>query len=151
MLTFYKRTLALRRRLSQWVDTSIAWRPAPDGVLVYRRGRLTVACNFLQRPVAIPACGTIAMASAELTNLKDGWLSLPASSAAWLDSLGSSPERGRRRAGTSAARRARIEGRVFSSRNWSESAASALIGGSAIVVSGDPPPSMSDAVSTPSP
>jgi alpha-glucosidase len=89
MLAFYKRALALRRRLSQWVDTSIAWRPAPDGVLVYKRGRLTVACNFLQRPVAIPACGTIAVASAELAGLKDGWLTLPASSAAWVDSLGS--------------------------------------------------------------
>jgi alpha-glucosidase len=89
MLAFYKRALALRRRLSQWVDTSIAWRPAPDGVLVYKRGRLTVACNFLQRPVAIPASGTIAVASAELAGLKDGRLTLPASSAVWVDSLGS--------------------------------------------------------------
>ncbi len=89
MLAFYKRALALRRRLSQWVDTSIAWRPAPDGVLVYKRGRLTVACNFLQRPIAIPACGAIAIASGELASIKDGWLTLPASSAAWVDSVGS--------------------------------------------------------------
>jgi len=53
MLSFYKRALALRRRLAPWLPASIAWRPAPEGVLVYRRERLTVACNFLSRPISL--------------------------------------------------------------------------------------------------
>jgi alpha-glucosidase len=86
MLSFYKRALALRRRLSPWLPPSISWRPAPAGVLIYQRERLTVACNFLSRPVRIPACGCLVMASAPLVTVRDGQLTLPANSAAWLDS-----------------------------------------------------------------
>jgi alpha-glucosidase len=87
MLSFYKRALALRRRLSPWLPASIAWRPAPEGVLTYRRERLTVACNFLSRPVSIPVCGRLMLASAPLADVRDGRLMLPANSAAWLDSV----------------------------------------------------------------
>jgi len=87
MLSFYKRALALRRRLSPWLPASIGWGPAPAGVLTYRRERLTVACNFLSRPVRLPACGRLVLASAPLATVKDGRLTLPANSAAWLDSV----------------------------------------------------------------
>jgi hypothetical protein len=56
-------------------------------VLTYRRERLTVACNFLSRPVRLPACGRLVLASAPLAAIRDGRLTLPANSAAWLDSV----------------------------------------------------------------
>jgi alpha-glucosidase len=87
MLSFYKRALGVRRRLSQWLPASAAWRPAPEGVLTYQRQRLTVACNFLSRPVSLPACGRLVLASAPLAGVRDGRLTLPANSGAWLDSV----------------------------------------------------------------
>jgi len=87
MLSFYKRALAVRRRLSPWLPASIAWRPAPEGVLSYQRERLTVVCNFSSRPVKIPACGRLVLASAQLATVRHGRLTLPANSAAWLDSV----------------------------------------------------------------
>jgi len=87
MLSFYKRALTLRRSLSPWLPAAIGWGPAPAGVLTYRRERLTVACNFLSRPVRIPACGRLVLASAPLAAVRKGRLTLPANSAAWLDSV----------------------------------------------------------------
>jgi alpha-glucosidase len=87
MLSFYRRALALRRRLSPWLPPVIWWQPSPQGVLVYRRERLTVACNFLRYPVRVPVSGRLVMASAPLARLDDGWLTLPESSAAWLDAV----------------------------------------------------------------
>src|SRR6266567_2610728 len=88
MLGFYKRALALRRRLTRWLPSSITWLAAPSGVLVLQRGRLTVACNFLNRPVRVRASGRAMLASDPLVRTKDGWLTLPAGSAAWIDALG---------------------------------------------------------------
>ena len=85
-LAFYKRALALRRRLSPWLPASMAWRPGPAGVLAYQRERLTVACNFLSRPMRVPARGRLLLASASLATLAEGCLTLPANSAAWVDS-----------------------------------------------------------------
>jgi alpha-glucosidase len=87
MLSFYKRALTVRRSLSPWLPAAIGWGPAPGGVLTYRRERLTVACNFLSRPVRIPACGRLVLASAPLAAVRKGRLTLPANSAAWLDSV----------------------------------------------------------------
>ena len=87
-LAFYRRALALRRRLSPWLPTDIRWLAAPAGVLAYRRERLTVACNFLSRAARIGVHGRIALASAPLATLKKGWLTLPPNSAAWIDSAG---------------------------------------------------------------
>jgi len=89
MLQFYERALGHRRRLSPWLPPSIGWRPAVQGVLSYQRERLTVVCNFLSRPVAIPASGALVLASDPLACHSDGLLNLPANSAAWLDALGS--------------------------------------------------------------
>lgn len=87
MLGFYKRALALRRRLTPWLPRSITWLPAPAGVLAFQRGRLTVACNFLSRPARVRANGRAVLASDPLVMTKDGWLTLPASSAAWTDAV----------------------------------------------------------------
>ncbi|TMC90081.1 MAG: hypothetical protein E6J12_08235, partial [Chloroflexi bacterium] len=87
MLSFYRRALAARRRLSPWLPPVIWWQPSPQGVLVYRRDRLTVACNFLGYPVRVPVAGRLVIASAPLAKLDDGWLTLPESSAAWLDAV----------------------------------------------------------------
>jgi len=88
MLQFYERALAHRRRLSPWLPPTIEWRPAVQGVLAFQRERLTVVCNFLSRLVAIPASGTLVLASDPLACHSDGLLNLPANSAAWLDRLG---------------------------------------------------------------
>jgi alpha-glucosidase len=88
MLTFYKRALALRRRLARWLPPVIGWMPAPSGVLVYRRKRLSVACNFLSRAVRTQVRGRLVLASAPLAKLKNGWLTLPPNSAVWIDSAG---------------------------------------------------------------
>ena len=87
MLSFYRRALALRSRLSPWLAPVIWWQPSPQGVLVYRRERLTVACNFLSYSVRLPLVGRLIMASAPLASLNDGWLTLPENSAVWLDAL----------------------------------------------------------------
>jgi alpha-glucosidase len=88
MLSFYKRALAVRRRLAPWLPMSIGWQPTPAGVLAYQRERLKVACNFLSRPVTIPATGRrLLLASAPLAVLEDGCLTLPANSAAWVDAI----------------------------------------------------------------
>jgi alpha-glucosidase len=89
MLQLYKTALGHRRRLAPWLPPSIGWLPAPQGVLAYRRERLSVACNFLSRPVVIPAAGEPVLASDPLVCARDGRLNLPANSAAWLDALGS--------------------------------------------------------------
>jgi hypothetical protein len=61
------------------------WRAAPDGVMVFTRGRLTVACNFLSRPVQLPANGRMLLVTQPLAGLRAGRLTLPPNSAAWLD------------------------------------------------------------------
>src|SRR5216683_1316495 len=89
MLQFYRSALAHRQHLAPWLPPSIGWLPAPQGVLAYQRERLSVACNFLSPPLAIPACGEPVLASDPLVFLREGMLNLPANSAAWLDALGS--------------------------------------------------------------
>jgi alpha-glucosidase len=86
MLAFYKRVLALRRRVVDTLPNGLEWCSAPNGVLVYERGRLTVAVNFLARQVEIPARGRLLIASDPLTRHRDGNLTLPPDSGAWLSS-----------------------------------------------------------------
>jgi alpha-glucosidase len=85
MLGFYRRALALRRILVRRLPELVSWCAAPDGVLVYSRGALTVACNFLSRPVALEVCGSLVLATEPLTRLRGGRLSLPPNSSAWVD------------------------------------------------------------------
>src|SRR5487761_1484432 len=87
MLVYYKRVLALRRRLVGMLPNQLRWCRAPQGVLVYERGRLTVAVNFLARQVEIPARGRLLIASHPLVTHRNGKLTLPANTGAWLDTI----------------------------------------------------------------
>jgi alpha-glucosidase len=84
MLTFYKRALALRRAMAGMLPGVMGWCEAPEGLLLYTRGRLTVAVNFLARPMDVGACGRVVLATDPLVRCKAGRLSLPATSAAWI-------------------------------------------------------------------
>ncbi len=85
MLTFYRRVLALRRPLVRTLPNQLRWCPAPGGVLVYEHGRLTVAVNFLASPMELSIPGRVLIASHALARSRNGRLSLPANSGAWLD------------------------------------------------------------------
>jgi alpha-glucosidase len=88
MLVFYQRVLAQRRRLVGALPHQLKWRQAREGLLVYERGRLIVAVNFLSRQVEVKAGGRLVIASHPLVRHRIGRLTLPANSAAWLDHLG---------------------------------------------------------------
>jgi alpha-glucosidase len=87
MLAFYKQALALRRRLLDTLPHRLKWCTAPEGVLVYERGRLSVALNFLACPVEIPVRGRLLIGSHPRVRHRAGTLRLPANSGAWLDKL----------------------------------------------------------------
>ena len=85
MLQHHRRALALRRRLAGQLPDRLEWCPAPPAVLAYRRGRLVVACNFGRRPAGLHVGGRLLIASSPLVRHRRGRLTLPPSSAAWLD------------------------------------------------------------------
>jgi alpha-glucosidase len=85
MLGFYQRALELRRRLYGRLPDRIEWCPAPEGVLMYRRGPLVVACNFRSRPVSLEVGGQMVASSNLLTRHRRRRLTLPPNSAALLD------------------------------------------------------------------
>ncbi|TMD73622.1 MAG: alpha-amylase [Chloroflexi bacterium] len=82
-LGHFREALAERRRLAGRLPQVMAWRPAPAGILAYSRGRLTVACNFLDRPTRLPAQGRLLFGSSPLIRVDGGVLNLPPNSAAW--------------------------------------------------------------------
>ena len=84
MLVFYRRTLALRRQLQDTLPHRLRWCPSPEGALVYDRGRLRVAVNFLGRTIGMPAPGGLLIASHPKVRHRDGMLILPANAGAWL-------------------------------------------------------------------
>jgi alpha-glucosidase len=86
-LGLYRRALALRRTINRRLPVLMSWCPAPDGVLVYTRGALTVACNFLSRPVDLEVGGRLLLTTEPLTHLRAGRLSLQPNSGAWVDAL----------------------------------------------------------------
>jgi alpha-glucosidase len=88
MLAFYKSVLALRRQLVATLPNRLKWRKAPNGVLAYEHGRLSAAINFLPRQVEIAAPGRLLIGSHPRVRHRQGKLTLPANSAAWLDRLG---------------------------------------------------------------
>jgi alpha-glucosidase len=88
MLSFYQRLLALRRPLARTLPNRLKWNPAPKGVLIYKRGRLTVAVNFLARPVELWLPGRLLIGAEPLDRHRHGRLTLQANSGAWLDTLG---------------------------------------------------------------
>jgi alpha-glucosidase len=85
MLFFYQQVLALRRILVGMLPNRIRWCRAPEGVLVYERGRLTVAINFLARAVDLSLNGRLLIGSQPLARYRKGRLTLPANSGAWLE------------------------------------------------------------------
>ena len=87
MLSHYRRTLAERRRLRGRLGDRVDWLPAPTGVLAYRRGGLTVACNFSARVARLDIRGRLLIGSQALVRLSGGRLQLPPNSAAWLYSV----------------------------------------------------------------
>jgi alpha-glucosidase len=88
MLVFYQRVLALRRTLLGMLPNQLRWSPAPKGALVYEHGRLTVAVNFLARPIELSVCGRLLIGTHPLVRFRKGRLTLPGYSGAWLDQLG---------------------------------------------------------------
>ena len=82
-LGHFRRALAGRRRLAGRLPEAMVWRATPGGTLAYSRGRLTVACNFLDRPVRMPAQGRLLFGSSPLARVDGGFLRLPPNSAAW--------------------------------------------------------------------
>ena len=87
MLGLYKRSLAMRRQLGPRLPDRMGWCPAPEGVLHYEQGRLTVVCNFTSRPVRLEVGGRLLISSDPMVRSRRGRLSLPPNSAAWLDAL----------------------------------------------------------------
>jgi len=87
MLVFYQRVLALRRPLMRMLPNQLRWCPAPEGILAYEHGRLTVAVNFLARPIELPVRGRLLIASQPLARSRNGRLTLPPNSGAWVDNL----------------------------------------------------------------
>jgi alpha-glucosidase len=85
MLGHYRSALAWRRDLCESLPEIVEWRPAPRGVLFYTRGRLAVACNFLDRPVAVEVGGRILIGTNQRVQHRSGRLRLPPNSAAWVD------------------------------------------------------------------
>ena len=85
VLHHYMRALGLRRRLGRWLPDRLEWCPAPEGVLMYRRGPLVVACNFGTRRVDPEVGGRLLAASDPQVRHVSGRLKLPPSCAAWLD------------------------------------------------------------------
>jgi alpha-glucosidase len=87
MLTFYRRALTLRRSLALRLPHEMSWCAAPEGVLVYRRGTIAVAVNFLSRPVEVALAGRLLIGTQPMVRHRAGRLCLPPNSAAWVDSL----------------------------------------------------------------
>jgi alpha-glucosidase len=87
MLGFYRQVLVLRRRLTGRLPDGLEWCPAPEGVLMYQRGQLVVACNFNSRPARLELGGRLIATSNVLARHRRGRLTLPPNSAAWLDLL----------------------------------------------------------------
>ena len=86
VLRHYMRALAVRRRLAGRLPDRLEWCPAPDAVLLYRRGPLVVACNFGLRPVDLELEGRVLVSSDLLVRKGvSGRLKLAPSSAVWLD------------------------------------------------------------------
>ena len=84
MLGHFRHALAARRRLAVRLPNHMDWLRGTAGVLAYRHGPLTVACNFSSRTVRLPATGRLLLGSNPLVRAHSRVLSLPPNSAAWL-------------------------------------------------------------------
>ena len=87
MLSHFRRALAARREIAPRLDHGLDWLRVPAGVLAYRRGPLTVACNFQDRPVRLPLGGRLLLASNPRVTSRGRALELAPNSAGWLSSV----------------------------------------------------------------
>ncbi|GGT10719.1 MULTISPECIES: glycoside hydrolase family 13 protein [Streptomyces] len=79
-LELYRAALRIRReRADLGAGDAVEWLPAPDGVLAFRRGGFVCTVNTTAEPVALPAPGTVLLASAVLESPG----TLPADTAVW--------------------------------------------------------------------
>ncbi|MGW5342843.1 alpha-amylase family glycosyl hydrolase [Streptomyces sp. HUAS TT3] len=79
-LELYRSALRIRRENTDLgAGDAVEWLPAPEGVLAFRRGAFVCTANTTAEPVALPAPGTVLLASGELT--EPGVL--PADTAVW--------------------------------------------------------------------
>lgn len=85
MLAHYRRAISLRRKLAASLPEIVEWRLSPQGVLLYTRGRLGVACNFLGRTAAVQVEGNLLIGSNQKVQHRSDRLSLPPNAGAWLD------------------------------------------------------------------
>ncbi len=85
MLSHHRRAISLRRKLAASLPEVVEWRPSPQGVLLYTRGRLAVACNFLDRTAALEVEGRLLIGSNQKVQHRSDRLSLPPNAGAWLD------------------------------------------------------------------
>jgi alpha-glucosidase len=77
--SLYRNALALRRSAAAFGDEALAWLPAPDGCLAFRRSDgLVCLVNLSGAPVPLPE-GRVLLASAEVG---DG--TIPDDAAVWL-------------------------------------------------------------------
>ncbi|MFJ5232010.1 glycoside hydrolase family 13 protein [Kitasatospora sp. NPDC088391] len=86
-LELYRSALAVRRaQPALGAGTEVAWLPAPEGVLAFRRdsaeGSFVCTVNTTGESVRLPAPGRMLLSSAEAVAAEDG-VELPADSTAW--------------------------------------------------------------------
>lgn len=83
-LSLYRRAIRIR---ASFAGEPFAWRPAPDGILAFDRGRIGVVVNCCPSSFNLEENCTVLVASGPMQRER-GELVLPADSAVWLDRSG---------------------------------------------------------------
>ncbi|HET6909627.1 MAG TPA: alpha-amylase family glycosyl hydrolase [Mycobacteriales bacterium] len=83
-LWFYRRCLQLRREVVRSLGEELTWVDAPDQMLAWRRGWLTVATNFGDTAEQLALDGEVLLSSAGAPVMENGKLSVPAATTVWL-------------------------------------------------------------------
>ncbi|KUL38741.1 alpha-glucosidase [Streptomyces sp. NRRL F-4489] len=81
-LELYRGALALRRRLPGLGDGEMAWQPAPEGVLAFRRPGVLCTVNTRPEPVSLPLPGELLLSSAPVA-AEGASAVLPGDSCTW--------------------------------------------------------------------
>jgi alpha-glucosidase len=83
MLRLYRAALRLRHAEPALASSDLAWLPAQDGVLCYRRAGITVTVNLGAGPVELPADAEVLISSCPLQAGPQGQCLLPPDTAVW--------------------------------------------------------------------